>query len=68
MPTDLVEALIHQRAARAELSATISLGLVSIILCLVVLVLLFVSDDFAQAVTQTGLLELGQLQQPYAAM
>ncbi|HEY1851128.1 MAG TPA: hypothetical protein VGG60_08900 [Candidatus Binataceae bacterium] len=61
MPTDLVEALIHQRNARAELSATVSLGLVSLILCLVVLVLLFVSDDFAQAVTQTGLLELGQL-------
>ena len=67
MPTDLVEAFIQRRNARAELGATVSLGLVSLILCLVVLVSLFVSDDLAQAVTQTGLLELGRLQQPVAA-
>ena len=67
MPTDLVEAFIQRRTERAQLGATVSLGLVSLILCLTVLVLLFLSDDFAQAVTQMGLLELGRSQQPVVA-
>jgi hypothetical protein len=61
MPTDIAELLMHQRKARAEASATHSLCLVCAILCVIVLVLLFVSDDFAQAVTQAGFLELGRL-------
>lgn len=61
MPTDVVESLMRQRKAHAEVSATFSLCLACLILCLTVLVLLCVSDDFAQAVTQTGLLELGRM-------
>jgi len=62
MPTDLLQASIRQRNGRAELSANISLGLVCLIVCLSVLISLFASNDVAQAVAQTGLLELGRLQ------
>ncbi len=61
MPTDLVEVVAHQRNARAETNALVSLCLVCLILCLGELILIFASDSFAEAVTQTGLLELGQM-------
>lgn len=61
MPTDLVEVVAHRRNARAEANALVSLCLVCLILCLGELILIFASDNFAEAVTQTGLLELGQM-------
>jgi hypothetical protein len=61
MPTEIIEVSLRHRTARGELSASVSLCLVCLILCLSVLILLFASDDFAEAVMQMGRLELGGL-------